>query len=631
MQERTSIPSAARIHGALLLPAILYTAIALWMGLDSAGLQYDEAIYQHGAVEMVEPLSRPDFVREPESWIRVGDREMPLMVISYAGAAKFYILAPLFALFGPSLFVGRIVSLLLGCAGVWGISFAIARLTTLRCGAAVGLALALNPNYVGWTIYDNAGTALWMATLGALAVAVALYAKSPNRGRAALVGAVLGFAVWGRVNFLWVATGLLIGGLLFLRREIAKRARDLPLFLVGAVAGGLPLLVFELRSRFATLDFLKSAGPARPWPELLSRRTYFAASSLLYDDERRGMWGAASMADGSLLWLIAAIVLVSVAVSLLLRERTHYVLVARVSGVALLVALLFAFFTPLEVNAHHFAAITVPLGAVNVVATGAAVASRSRTAVIVVASLALFYAVVASAVNVQAEEGLETSHGRGMWSDAIDRVANESSRRAAGRTLQIVDWGLGNNLYVLTGGRLRMKELFWGADQNRSGYGPWRDVVSRGGLFVVNAPENTHFAAAALGFRRALTESGVRYTRIAIREKSGRPYAEIFDVEPAQREPSRRIKRVVPDSTRVATGFNPLQNGDSGLSVVGSGFVAGDSIWLEGVPLPTTFGNGGWLTAAAPPRSWATPGVKSLEVRSADGRVVAKARFTVVP
>ena len=61
--------------------------------------------------------------------------------------------------------------------------------------------------------------------------------------------------------------------------------------------------------------------------------------------------------------------------------------------------------------------------------------------------------------------------------------------------------------------------------------------MSRGGLFLLNAPGNTHFKDAAAGFSRALEETGARYSVTTFRQRNGAEYARLYDVEPASAAP----------------------------------------------------------------------------------------------
>jgi hypothetical protein len=93
------------------------TALALYLyfalsGLRSPGLYYDEVLFANAA------LGNPDglFI----AWgIYLGGWRFPLMLVSYIGALKAFLYAPLFALFGTSIPVVRIPMILVGALTLW--------------------------------------------------------------------------------------------------------------------------------------------------------------------------------------------------------------------------------------------------------------------------------------------------------------------------------------------------------------------------------------------------------------------------------------------------------------------------------------------------------------------------------
>src|SRR5215213_692531 len=104
-----------------------------------------------------------------------------------------------------------------------------------------------------------------------------------------------------------------------------------------------------------------------------------------------------------------------------------------------------------------------------------------------------------------AVRGLVATGGVDMWSDAMRSVAREAP------DADILDWGLYNNLYVVTKGRTRSRELFWSATAKYSGRGvAWQAEIARGGAYL--EPSWILFTEPRAGFQRALRESGQPYT-----------------------------------------------------------------------------------------------------------------------
>jgi hypothetical protein len=106
---------------AILVAVALNLVFATVLALQSPGLHYDEALMAHGAVHMLTGAGEPTFPHDRGSWVKLGSRWFPLMVIPYVGAAKHYLLLVPFALFGPQVLILRLVSAWLAVLGIWGL------------------------------------------------------------------------------------------------------------------------------------------------------------------------------------------------------------------------------------------------------------------------------------------------------------------------------------------------------------------------------------------------------------------------------------------------------------------------------------------------------------------------------
>src|SRR5688572_22280574 len=91
--ERTGLERFYRV-----IPVLSFLFSTLILGYVSPGMQYDEAIFESGAVRLLAqptrlPPSRP-------ATLKIGSVYLPLMVLPYAGAMKDYLVLLPFALFG---------------------------------------------------------------------------------------------------------------------------------------------------------------------------------------------------------------------------------------------------------------------------------------------------------------------------------------------------------------------------------------------------------------------------------------------------------------------------------------------------------------------------------------------------
>jgi hypothetical protein len=143
---------------------------------------------------------------------------------------------------------------------------------------------------------------------------------------------------------------------------------------------------------------------------------------------------------------------------------------------------------------------------------------------------AAIYLFIAISEIGSAIRALRSTGGVGVWSDAIDTIARDPA--VAASEIGIVDWGLYNNLYVLTRARIRARELFWASTETYAGDGTsWDAQIARGGTYLVPAAQT--FPKARIGFTRALNASGQRYTVRTFLQRNGWAYADLYRVAPA--------------------------------------------------------------------------------------------------
>jgi len=154
---------------AILGAVIVYCIFAVLLIAQSPGLQYDEALLVLGSVHMRNSPLELNLPHDPNTWVALFGRWFPLMTVRYVGSVKEYLCLPLFGLFGAHTEVIRIVSMLLGVLGIWGIAKLIAGPGNQpRAAALVAFVIAINPAYVDLTVFDNGTVAILMGALGVL-------------------------------------------------------------------------------------------------------------------------------------------------------------------------------------------------------------------------------------------------------------------------------------------------------------------------------------------------------------------------------------------------------------------------------------------------------------------------------
>jgi len=490
----------------------LYAALGLTLAWQGPGLQYDEALLVQGGVHLLNERTELPLPHDPDTFLCRGGRCVPLMTVRYVGAVKEYAGLPLFALFGANAFVVRLLSILLSMVVVYGVGRLMGLMVSPAHGAVAAFALALHPAFVDQSVFDNGTVAAPFFALGLLLVALARYGESSLAWRAFAIGACAGFGVWTRANFAWVLFALMAAMHVDLLRWLRARPRHALMLAAGGALGSLPFWIYQWISRGGTFAVFGLFPAAGTWREILLARSVMFAESLLSDREHRAIWGGGAIPAWQA-WLMALVVLASLAVT-----------ARRYPRIAIAAAVLYAlhFASSVQVAEHHFVT-AVPF------AVALVVASNVRCFAPLYLALALYW-------NGVAWWQLRETRGEGQWSNAIHDVHQAIADRYAGRTVNILDWGLQNNLFVLAGGRLKSREWI----------GEERDTppLEAGGLFLTGGEANSFFPSGR-GFAERLRGRDAACEEF--HERRGALYARLCDVAPAG---ARRVE------SRNATGLH---------------------------------------------------------------------------
>ncbi len=459
------------------------------------------------------------------------------MTMPYVGAVKSYLMLLPFAIFGIRLSVARVVAALLAAFGIFGIAKLLRQEVSPSAGVASALILAVHPAYVDLNVFDRGDVPVWMAIVGLIGLGVARYVRGPTPRLALLVGVATGVAIWARLNFLWFLIAVATGALLAAGRSVVSSFRHLAAFCWGGLLGVAPLLLYEGLSRVATLRFIRGAslqGASAQHTETALLRAFRAP---------RLRWAATSnmgWAAGARLGALRDHARGGSPAARLPRATTERESNKRQVGpagaIALLLYVAILLTSRLSVNQHHLVTV-LPLVAVVCVLGFRRLLRRGWFVRPLAVAVGGGYLVLALWWNVAAIRGLHRTGGVGLWSDAIVDVTKYLETSHPHSHVNVLDWGLANNVYLLSAGRLRLQEVFWGATSTGIASGQsWSSIVTAGGTFLAldeHSADLRFSSEAEVGFRAALAASSARYTRTPITDRLGHPYAEVFEVAPA--------------------------------------------------------------------------------------------------
>ncbi len=513
---------------------MLYLTVATVLALQAPGLQYDEALMAHGAVHLLTGVGEPTFAHDRGSWVHLDSRWFPLMVIPYVGAAKHYLLLVPFALFGPHVLIIRLLSAMLAAFGIWGLSELLRQEVGAIPAAVAALVLAVHPSYLDQTVFDSTGASMWMGSLGLVCFALARYLRRPAAGAAFILGIACGLAVWTRLNFIWFLGAGAIAALIVLGWRAVMLPRRIVLSaVVGGIVGSAPVAVYELLSRFATLRFMNAYALKDPLAKLLPVRLFQFSELLVSDGELRAIWAGPPIPDWQRL-AFSVVLLGSILVALLVKAGELKRAAYWRRGYALSLVLFVGFMVTSSMNVlQHHMVMALPVAVGVAVLAFQAIIARLRLWRYVAVIVGAFCISVMAYWDVSAVIGLQRTGGVEHWSDAIFTVADTIERKHGSQPVKVLDWGLGNNLYFLGRGQIRVQELFWGATIEGTASGErWSDLIARGGVFVTGGDRSLQgaFAPAVKGFREALERAGTVHRLTQFRERGGAVFAELVEV-----------------------------------------------------------------------------------------------------
>ena len=510
----------------------MYLAFAGALIAAGPGPNYDEALFQVGAVHMLNSRDAPAII-QPSGWLPFGGRSWPVMLMPYAGAVSYYLLLPVFAAFGPGLVVARVAAAVIAAFGLWGLGRLVGVAAGATAAAAALLVLAVHPGFLSNTAFNDSGFAYWMAALGAACLALRRYIERRTAPWAAAVGLACGFGVWTRLNFAWLIGAIALGALVGFGRRAIPNPKHLAAAGAGAVLGSAPLILYQVLTRGRVTLAVMSSFDAEPRTlPVLVWRLRLLLSSLLYDSEHRhALWDGPPTLPLWQMEFIGGVVAAAVLTAFAGRTDDDLRRWHRATSVCFLAMAAIMIATRLPVRGHHFVTL-VPLAAVAAVLAAARLLSRRPALRPAVAAVAALYAGIAVYWDWTARRGLLVTGGAGPWSDATVAVARYLDARAD-RRVTILDWGYDHPIHVLTNGRVRARELFWWDP-----YGPqapvWRQEIVPGGLYLTHAEPylTTNFASTTARYRLALARSGLNYSRLVFNDRRGRPHSELVEVAP---------------------------------------------------------------------------------------------------
>ena len=229
-----SMPRRTRII--LLLLALLFLCLGI-VFLPLLGFEYDEVVF-------IQPLFHP---AQSFASIQLFHHVIPLMQMSYAGALKTWIYAPVFKFYTPNPISVRLPVLFLASFTVFLIGLIVQHCASSKAAVFTCAVLASDLNFLLTSVFD------WgPVVIQNLLLTTGLYFLLVQRKKSFSIPCAafaFGLALWDKALFVWIFSGLAISGVMVGFRVLWRETttKKLGLVLTALIIGAAPLLIYNFR------------------------------------------------------------------------------------------------------------------------------------------------------------------------------------------------------------------------------------------------------------------------------------------------------------------------------------------------------------------------------------------------
>jgi hypothetical protein len=515
------------------LCCVTFVAIGTF-SVASLGVQTDEALFGAGIYGQ--------FGRD--NVVRIFHHDVPLMLMTYVGAAKSWIYRPILAIFPVSAYSVRIPALGIGAFTIWLFYRLLAR-TAGRTAALVGCALvATDPIFLLTTRWDWGPVAIQHFCLVGSLAALARFHQEQRARWLATGFLLLGVGLWDKAVFGWALAGIAAAAMVVLPRQllrVAARPRNIGIACAFFALGALPLLIYNVRHRGVTFranghwsasgisgkaGLLKEMAQGQGLYYVIAadehtsqtRRPATAAERLLV-----GLDDAFGQPRSNLAWLlwIAGLVLVP------FLWRTRNGAVAAFAFIFCVVAWTCMALSGGGGSTHH-AVLIWPMPYMAIAPALAAAACRFGRPGKAVLAASVCVAVASNLLVIATYYTHEIRNGGApAWTDAFYSLSGELDRTHV-RRVGLLDWGFSDNLLLFHQGRVERIPV--SVPQNANARHFVMDLMTDPDtVFVTHAKPEDRFTRDTDEFLAYASENGFEPAEVRIlRDRNGREAIELF-------------------------------------------------------------------------------------------------------
>lgn len=488
--------------------------LLLWLGgatATSLGFNYDEAIFAGMAKDFTTGEVHGHHMPGTGA-ANLWNRPFPVWIQPYLGAVRSWQLIPLFTVFEPTAALARMSNLTWTLVGLLFFMLWVWKLFGLAEAVGGGLLLALDPTFFFLGLLDWGSFVPSFVCRCAGCFFVLLAWRSRKIRYAFLAGVAFGLGFFNKVDFVVILCGVTLAALCAYGKPalnfIRNHARLVAVAALGFFIGAGPMTAMSLRMLKFTVA---NNAPVNPG-ELAEKWHAFTA---MYDGSYfYRLMDAGGLFDkmqilSSPVWTPLGLVLIAAFIALAVETaRMRNNPDGRALRIFLLTAVVLTtlgvFMLPRAVRIYH-AVLAMPFAHLIIVVAGAGLwrkFSEAETKKVIARRLLLlgFAALLAMQVVAIAktEQLIQRTHGRGWWSDALDKFA-ATVKNQPDLTLVSLDWGFHESLMFLTD-QPTLVEPFW----HLTGTDPARLPQGTNYIYLVHPPEYSlsPFGAVFLNYIR---------------------------------------------------------------------------------------------------------------------------------
>lgn len=490
------------------------------------GIHHDELLPAIPAIHLIKGETKAYHI---DTWAcTIAGRTFPIMVMEYMGSLKSYLLAGVFSLFGTNVVSFRLTGILVS---VLGLMF-MARFAAENFGWKVALfsvwLVATDPSFIIFTKTDFGPIAIPFLLRMAALFYLMRWWQTPSLMAALIVaGALLGLGIYDKVDFLWfvIALCLVTGGFHLMS---ITRVQGNPKYLLFALIAGLatsaPFWLYNLTHHWITFRMAAMPGQKISITNLIEQvpiRYRILTFTLNGEVSNGWMFDANPLSyfgiSSTLLIPFSAVAMIILLAAAILTRRQWLA----VFPILMWIMLVQIFLIPRLIWAHHFLGL-YPFPHLSVALMFALVlptiSNRSsyRKLLSTLGSFCILIAVCINLIVVTNYHRLmRETGGTGLWSDAIYQLAEALKTEYGNRPIQVMDWGINNQLFFLSAGELDLREFFWFQPTSHATDQLLRLIADPKNVFVLHAPLVTAFPNA----RAALYDAARRCSAVKTYER----------------------------------------------------------------------------------------------------------------